>query len=152
MTTIAWDGKTLAADSMGDQNGLRTKVRKLHRGVLADGKGFMFGGAGETAWCVMLYEWLKTLESKQLTRVPYPHQEERHDPACLLVVKRVGVFRKVGAVLIPVESNTHAIGSGRDFAISAMHFGHSAKDAVKHAMMFDVYSGGSIQTMDMEQS
>ena len=152
MTTIAWDGKTLAADSMGDQNGLRTKVRKLHRGVLADGKGFMFGGAGETSWCVMLYEWIKTLEAKQLTRIEYPHQGERHDPACLLVVKGAGVFRKTGSVLTPVESDFHAIGSGRDFAISAMHFGQCAKDAVKHAIQFDVYSGGSIQTMDMEQA
>jgi hypothetical protein len=34
MTTIAWDGSVLASDSLGEQNGLRMSLTKLHRGAL----------------------------------------------------------------------------------------------------------------------
>lgn len=44
----------------------------------------------------------------------------------------------------------HAIGSGSNFAISAMDFGKSAKDAVKHAMTRDIYSGGKISVCDVK--
>lgn len=151
MTTIAWDGKTLAADSMGDQNCLRMKAVKVHRGVLADGKAFIFGGAGRTSDCIQLYEWIKTLDSKTLTRELYPHQSDANDPTCLLAVKRDGVFRKTGPLLVPVYEDFYAVGSGRDFAISAMHFGKTAAEAVKHAIQFDLYSGGAVRTMTLEK-
>lgn len=37
-----------------------------------------------------------------------------------------------------------AIGSGTDFALSAMDFGCNAEDAVKYAATRDIYSGGKI--------
>ena len=64
MTTIAWDGKTLAADSMGDQNCLRMKAVKVHRGVLADGKAFIFGGGSSRFW--VLRKHINSLDHKHL--------------------------------------------------------------------------------------
>lgn len=43
------------------------------------------------------------------------------------------------------------IGSGGDFALSAMDFGCSAKDAVKYAMTRDVYSGGRVRVFKVDK-
>lgn len=48
-----------------------------------------------------------------------------------------------------VECN-YAIGSGSSFALAAMDFGRTAKDAVKYAMTRDVYSGGKISVCDVK--
>lgn len=39
----------------------------------------------------------------------------------------------------------YAIGSGGDFALAAMDFGKSAKEAVKYAMTRNCYSGGKVR-------
>lgn len=50
-------------------------------------------------------------------------------------------------ILIPIDSDKcDAIGSGEEYAIGAMDFGASAKDAVKVAMNRDIYTGGRIRT------
>lgn len=41
-----------------------------------------------------------------------------------------------------------AVGSGSDFALSAMRLGLSAVEAVKHACTLDVYSGGKIRSVN----
>lgn len=42
-------------------------------------------------------------------------------------------------------NHNHSIGCGCDFALAAMDFGKSAKDAVKYAMTRDVYTGGRVR-------
>lgn len=41
-----------------------------------------------------------------------------------------------------------AVGSGSDFALSAMRLGLSAVEAVRHACTLDVYSGGRIRSVN----
>jgi len=43
-----------------------------------------------------------------------------------------------------------AIGSGSDWAMAAMDFGRSAKDAVKYAMTRDMYTGGKIRVIKVK--
>lgn len=43
----------------------------------------------------------------------------------------------------------HAIGSGDYFAIAAMDFGRSAKEAVKYAATRDCYTGGKIKVINV---
>lgn len=151
MTTIAWDGTILAADSMGYQNGLRMPTTKLNRGVLSDGTAFILGCAGETSWSRMLHEWVKTLTLETLDTALYPHQcndgTERNDPHGIIVLGRHGTLYKTGPVFTRLERGYHAVGSGRDFAIAAMALGHGAHEAVKLAIELDCYSGGKVQTM-----
>lgn len=153
MTTIAWDGQLLAADSMGDQNGLVMPVTKLHRGVLTDGAPFILGCAGETSWARLLHQWIKTLSLETLEATRYPYQvndgSERNDPQCILVLGKFGVFYKVQSMLIKLEREFHSIGSGRDFAIAAMALGKDAHEAVQLAIKLDCYSGGKIKTMEL---
>lgn len=42
------------------------------------------------------------------------------------------------------------LGSGGDFALSAMRLGLSAKEAVEHAKTLDCYTGGEVQVMELE--
>lgn len=49
----------------------------------------------------------------------------------------------------PINYNS-GIGSGHRFAISALDFGKSAKEAVEYAMTRDLYTGGKITVYDIE--
>lgn len=46
-------------------------------------------------------------------------------------------------------TETAAIGSGQDFAYSAMDFGKTAKQAVKYAMTRDSNTGGKVRTFKL---
>lgn len=45
-----------------------------------------------------------------------------------------------------------AIGSGRDFALAAMDMGATAKEAVEVAAKRDVYTGGTIRTLVIDEA
>ena len=42
-----------------------------------------------------------------------------------------------------------AYGSGQDFALAALDFGTTAKEAVEYAMTRDIYTGGRVQVVDV---
>ncbi|MCP8350673.1 MULTISPECIES: proteasome subunit beta [Pseudomonas] len=48
-------------------------------------------------------------------------------------------------------ANPDAIGSGSAYALAAMDMGASAEDAVRAAMKRDIYTGGRVRTMRVEQ-
>ena len=43
-----------------------------------------------------------------------------------------------------------SVGSGGDFALSAMRLGLGAKDAVEHAKTLDVYTGGEVHEIKLD--
>ena len=47
-------------------------------------------------------------------------------------------------------NHSTALGSGRNFALSAMRLGLGAKEAVEHAKMLDCYTGGEVHVMELE--
>lgn len=50
---------------------------------------------------------------------------------------------------LKVTNGKHCIGSGENFARSALMLGCSAKEAVLHAMKFDPYTGGKLFGYDL---
>lgn len=48
-------------------------------------------------------------------------------------------------------TNPDAIGSGAPYALAAMDMGASAEDAVRAAMKRDIYTGGKVRTMGIDQ-
>lgn len=42
-------------------------------------------------------------------------------------------------------------GSGEEFALSAMDFGRTAKEAIEYAMTRDTYTGGKVHVYDIEK-
>lgn len=137
MTTIAFDGTTLAADTMANSAGMRRSVSKIFR--LDDGR--LFGAAGEYQNVLMALEWLnKGGERPTLT-----------DDFTGLVIDLQGqCFRYENKLYQSlISERTTACGSGRDFAIAAMHLGKSAVEAVAIAGIFDVNTGRTVQNMTL---
>ncbi len=54
-------------------------------------------------------------------------------------------------VAVSTNEYSHAIGSGGDFALAALDFGKSAKDAVKYAKTRDSGTGGKVHVYDIEK-
>lgn len=151
MTTIAWDGTTLAADTLLMSSGLRTYTNKLF--VLP---GCIYGGCGSSEDIADIREWLAGGGSRPtlsegggwglVVSWRYPAQNGVFGP-------RPGVFHVSGKrpTLTPVMPAVDAAigmadGSGRDYAITAMHMGKSAVQAVELASRFDIGTGGAIDS------
>ncbi len=134
MTTVAWDGKTLAADSQvtfGNLVGSCTKVVKL-----SDGRLLASTGMAEDHYQVK--HWLDT-GGLRATRNEDPKQPMLDKDYSGILIDADGAW-VIQANLIrwPVPRKQWAIGSGRDFAVAAMHLGKTAAEAVAIACEFDV--------------
>lgn len=143
MTTVAWDGKTMASDSLAtDAWGLKEEVFDK---ILA-GNGFLVGTAGEKGG---IHRWWKSIEGMKFCEVVefgYPEfNRDNNDPSIMLVDKW-NLMRHVSGVFVEMQRRYHAVGSGRDYALAAMRCGKSASVAIKIAMEFDNNTGGRIIT------
>jgi ATP-dependent protease HslVU (ClpYQ) peptidase subunit len=143
MTTIAWDGRTLAADkrtSFGSRHLTTSKVHRIN--------GALVAGAGETAKIIEMVEWLRAGANPHTL----PDNQRTDNCVSLLVITPEGEVREYSSGPYPmvVENAQWAIGSGADFARVAMHLGKSAREAVEIACMFDSSSGNGIDTLEFE--
>lgn len=128
MTTIAWDGKTLAADRMATYGHTYNETTKIWR--LADGS--LLGGAGETASILQTKRWIEDRIAATMSK-PYPEcQKDKDDWAAMMRITKEGVVEIYEKGPIPGiwEGKIAAIGSGRSFALMAMHLGLCARQAV----------------------
>ena len=127
MTTIAWDGATLAADTLATSDGLKRYTRKL---FLYD--RFMYGMCGSLSEGMEIAKWVGG--GCKSETAPTMEDDSCHG---IVIEKSYGRFMKlytVGGkkpVLMEVREGFFAVGSGRDFAITAMALGKSAVEAVK---------------------
>ncbi len=136
MTTIAWKGREVAADSLitcnGARDGYGTKIHRVGRVIV--------GGAGGRAVCMRFRDWVK---DGMQGASPFTDQDGNgllvapgHKPLC---------FGSTGP--FPVELPYYALGSGECWAMAAMALGASAQEAVEFAMQHDVGSGGEITVL-----
>lgn len=144
MTTIAWDGKTLAADKLAAYGNLKNTVTKIFR----IGSGELVGCAGDFTFCLSLIEWVKQ------GRVPvdFPsHGRDKDDWQPLLVIEVDGTPSLYERTPYPIrnEQRCVAYGSGRDFARAAMHIGKTAREAVEVACELDVGSGNGVDSLTL---
>jgi hypothetical protein len=136
MTTIAWDGKTLAGDTLatGTFNRRVVKIWELRPGVY-------FGGCGLHSEVFEVKEWLR-----------YEKREERPEvKECVGILIRNGKAYRIEENLmeVPIIEDFHAVGSGACFAITAMYLGCNAEQAVDIASKFDEATGGDIMTISV---
>lgn len=144
MTCIAWDGKTLAADKRATCCGVAvttTKIRRVER------DGALLGWTGDQDSGELLAEWYE----KGAEREKWPEFQKDKDDWCrLIVVNSGGVWtyeRK--PVAVRVEDPYMAWGSGRDFALAALHLGKSACEAVAVACLFNTDCGNGVDSLEM---
>lgn len=141
MTTIAWDGRTIAADRR--LGGWQT-ANKLFR--LRDGT--IFAGAGRMDDVAEVLAWL------QGGRKPDDKPEIEPDDSEFFIVQPDGKAYWLTTPFlrsVKIEDQFYAIGSGAEFAIGAMRAGVSAKRAVEIACTCDPQTGKGVVVMRLKK-
>lgn len=143
MTVIAWDGKTLAADKrMGiDYPRTVTKIRRLLSGELVGITGTFDQG-------LILAEWYEA-GADPATFPAFQADPEKNSE--LIIVRRDGVVCSLSnqPVAMPMQDKQFAVGSGRDFAATAMHLGKTAAEAVAITNLLCASCGNGIDTLEL---
>ncbi|WP_028449689.1 hypothetical protein [Chitinibacter tainanensis] len=148
MTTVAWDGKTLAADRQVTYGNQRFEIKKLF--VIGDGK-LLMAGAGTADDLKLFASWLEDsfADNELLFGGETP---EIDDLQAIVINTQTGESYLYGEKLVPIEIKApFAIGSGGDFAMAAMKLGKSAKEAVELASEIDIFSGFGVDYVDVNK-
>lgn len=139
MTTITWDGTTLAADRRASHVGGSDFVTKIRR--LSDGR--LVGAAGISACCELWMHWRE--HGGEMPALLKPKDSGTDTTADGIEIHpggKVFIYGKYGPV--PIESPFTAVGSGKPFALGAMAMGANAILAVEVAARFDRSTGGGV--------
>jgi hypothetical protein len=146
MSVVVWDGKTLAADKRASNGSLAfttTKIRLLDR----NSGDVILGWTGDHDSGEMMAKWYADgADPKE-----WPECQKDKDAWCrLIVVNGSGAcFYERQPVAIRVEDPFAAWGSGRDFALAALHLGKTAEEAVAVACHFDSGCGNGIDSLSV---
>jgi len=138
MTVIAWDGAVMAADRRAVDSGVELLVSKLRRF-----DGMLVGISGEAAHAEELFAWFAAGASPEA----YPPAQREDATWCaVLAVRPDGTLLRYGLTPYPIQiaNSFAAIGSGRDYALAAMHLGRGARQAVEVACALNTSCGGGI--------
>ena len=144
MTTIAFDGKTMACDTrvVCGSNCYNTDT-KIYENDFA-----VIGVAGDAGVGTMLIDCPYILQAR-----PYEFDFE-----ALVFVKDTEKVYKVAfykswdcalSSVIPVADGFAAVGSGSPYALAAMYLGNTATRSVTVASQFDTNTGGKIITKQL---
>lgn len=138
MTVIAFDGKTIASDSLSvidDAYKATGNKKKLHN---INGK--LYGLAGEVDAIVQMLEYFRNPVSPKPTIEGSAVALEVHEDGSVFCYRDTLVREKIQA---PV-----AIGCAYMIALGVMKAGGSAKRAVEVACEIDIHCGVPVQTME----
>ncbi|HEA3532551.1 TPA: hypothetical protein RVT75_001244 [Escherichia coli] len=152
MTTIAWDGKTLASDtqaSSGDVVRSYTE-QKIYTPPesgweVCGSKVVALGCSGDCGAEMELQELLKnnlTYASEFLPTFSFTALAIIGAGRAYIISKEKGETR----ASISLQVEPYAIGSGGLIARTAMHCGKNAREAAQVAIDLDCYSGGSVDS------
>lgn len=144
MTVIAWDGERLAADRLADSNGLARSVTKIR--LL---RGHLCGASGRTAYCQAMFAWFEGGAEPGA----YPRWQDSDDYADFVAITPDRRILKWERTPHPIEyEDQHfAMGSGRDYAMAAMHLGKTAVEAVEVASHFEIGCGNGIDVLEISE-
>lgn len=146
MTAIAWDGETLAADRMLSCNSLMRTVRKVF--VVRDG---IMGFSGDISICMEFMAWYNDGASPK--EFPHSLRDVKELPVNALVINNATIFSYDCSPHPLLICDKHmALGSGRDFAITAMHLGHSAIKSVQIANELSNTCGNGVEWLRLDGS
>lgn len=141
MTVIVWDGKSLAADRRAEAGGVISTITKIRR---ID--GLLVGVAGNLCAGLLMFDWI----AKGRKPEDYPEVQKKYDDGSCgcLVIEGGRVFKyESGPIPLEFEQSFFAIGSGREFAIAAIHCGKTAREAVEIASLFDTGCGNGVDVL-----
>lgn len=137
MTTIAWDGATLCGDKRSSNSYSVSTVTKIFR--LKNGLGLV-GFCGKSDHIPTILQWCED----GFIPCDYPEfQKIEETGSTFLHIEPDGSIMRFNTTPIGylIEDGFAAIGSGMDFALSAMYLGASAKQAIEIATHFNPSTG-----------
>lgn len=150
MTTIAWDGEIMAADSMTTTTG---GMAALNVGKLKRGRDFVAGAAGCSAQIELWWRGVSGLQLAEILEAGYTEfVEDKNDPSIMLCSQDGRLFTHSQGAFLEFQGTISgrkcwAIGSGGEVALGAMLAGAGAEMAVHLAAEIDPYTGGPINWM-----
>ena len=141
MTVIAWDGQTLAVDSMFTRGDLITYMDKLWM-FEGDGWNSFVAGCGSSIGLSAVTRWY----SEGCVISQFPYEESLSEDAALIVLTDDGQLLEYNGSPYAIERPTlpMAWGCGCDIAVGAMSQGANAIEAVKAACIHNAACGGDI--------
>lgn len=143
MTTIAWDGKTLAGDRLAVWAGLEMRCRKVYRVVAPNRRVALVGYTGSVAFVNAHLHWLYSGE-----RPTFSGPDLKW--SVLMLAEGGGMWIRHDNVDYWDQitgRRTFAVGSGADFALAAMELGKDAVAAVRVAAKLDHGTGGGVDVV-----
>lgn len=152
MTTVAYDGRFLAADgrsTVGNMISGKAVKKIFPMTIIANGAEVqgVLAGAGSFQTVNIVKSHLERNDLFESELIP------EIEPGSFqgLLILETGEVYDLEDKLIPLPAEIPvAIGSGTDYAMTAMVVGKSAVAAVEVACELDVYSGGKISVFDTE--
>lgn len=146
MSTIAWDGSNLSADSRVTYGGTQGEFQKIKRLK----NGWLFASCGKAMDFAAVAHWLEDIEPGVLHNSMAPRPKVDDEFLAMLISNTGAWILERNLVPWYAPRSKWAIGSGAEFALAAMHMGHNAPAAIKVACDLDAYTGGKIVTMKYE--
>lgn len=150
MTTIAFDGETIAADSLITSHG--NNVGEAGKIAINSNNTEIYAFAGDIATFPAWIKWWQgSQDPKDIPVIPA-------DSRCvLIIVNEEGIFEVDSSAPYKTECGikihdgrtVYAAGSGQDLALGALFVGAKAASAVDAAKHFDTGTGGSINVVTL---
>lgn len=129
MTTIAWDGRELAADRGSWSGYVKSRVRKIFKREDRNGRPVLVAVCGDGGWAMAWLEWMYGTGAHP---GPYPDKDAKLSMNIALVVdSRRRVWKHTANLqVMRALGRLHATGAGGEFALGAMAAGATARRAV----------------------
>jgi hypothetical protein len=144
MTTIAFDGISVASDSLQGSHDYDCPVPAVK---LVEKNGVVYAICGFFAWFDAWIKWYEAGADPKET----PICKAPNNNTTFIVFEKGRCFTYDSDMPYPDEAFAgEAFGSGRGFAMGAMAFGANARQAVETAIKLDPGSGGPVQVIDLE--
>lgn len=144
MTCIIWDGKTLAADKQATNAGLKRRVTKLRKI-----RGHLCAVSGDFDYAQEVFQWFEAGADP----ATYPACQKTESWVSFLVItpeRRILKYERSPYPADFTEDGAYAMGSGRDFAIAAVHLGFDAAKGVEVASFFESGCGLGCDTLSFD--
>jgi ATP-dependent protease HslVU (ClpYQ) peptidase subunit len=138
LTVIAWDKTTIASDS---QVTTGERIYAFRPKILKTKGGGIVGAAGPMN---VLYDYVKWFNGE--IEAPEYTGEMSYRIVYIDPSKKIWMYYSTTKSVCPAEK-IGAIGSGEDYAITALDLGLTAEQAVAVAIKRDVFSGGKIRSI-----
>ena len=136
MTTVAFDGNKLAADTQITSDWKSTGHSKFYK--FHDGAVGAFAGT-----------WSRILEAQRFLDGLSDHCPDEDWSALVIRADRRVYFMDCDGCRMDITGMHYAIGSGSHFALGAMACGKDAAEAVRISFGLDQYTGGDVESIEV---